>query len=121
MSATVFLDRDGTINVKAPEGDYVKSWDEFEFLPGAVDAIRALHESGRRVVVVTNQRGIARGRMTEDDLADIHERMLEAIGPGVVAAVYHCPHDDGQCDCRKPRPGCSARDWSIRASVRDAM
>ena len=100
---TVFLDRDGTINVKAPEGDYVKSWDEFEFLPGAADAVRALRNSGRRVVVVTNQRGIALGRMTEDDLADIHERMLEATGP--VDAVYHCPHDEGECDCRKPLPG----------------
>lgn len=105
MSETVFLDRDGTINVKAPEGDYVKSWEEFEFLPGAVDAVRALHEAGRRVVIVTNQRGIALGRMTEADLDEIHERMLDAIGPGAVAAVYHCPHDDGECDCRKPRPG----------------
>jgi D-glycero-D-manno-heptose 1,7-bisphosphate phosphatase len=105
MTETVFLDRDGTINVKAPEGDYVKSWEEFEFLPGAVDAVRALHEAGRRVVVVTNQRGIALSRMTEHDLAEIHERMLDAIGPGVVAAVYHCPHDGGECDCRKPQPG----------------
>jgi D-glycero-D-manno-heptose 1,7-bisphosphate phosphatase len=100
---TVFLDRDGTINVKAPEGDYVKSWDEFEFLPGAAEAVRALREPGRRVVIVTNQRGIALGRMSEDDLADIHTRMLEVTGP--VDAIYHCPHDDGECDCRKPLPG----------------
>ena len=100
---TVFLDRDGTINVKAPEGDYVKSWEEFEFLPGAAEAVRALREPGRRVVIVTNQRGIALGRMSEDDLADIHTRMLEVTGP--VDAIYHCPHDDGECDCRKPRPG----------------
>lgn len=100
---TVFLDRDGTINVKAPEGDYVKSWDEFEFLPGAVDAVRALREAGRRVVVVTNQRGIALGRMSEDDLADIHRRMLDVLGP--IDAIYHCPHDEGECDCRKPLPG----------------
>src|SRR4051794_28689346 len=100
---TVFLDRDGTINVKAPEGDYVKSPEEFDFLPGAVEAIGALREAGRRIVVVTNQRGIARGLMTEDDLAAIHARMLEATGP--LDAIYHCPHDDGQCDCRKPKPG----------------
>jgi D-glycero-D-manno-heptose 1,7-bisphosphate phosphatase len=100
---TVFLDRDGTINVKAPEGDYVKSWDQFEFLPGAADAVRALRDAGRRVVIVTNQRGIALGRMTEEDLADIHVRMLEVTGP--VDAIYHCPHDDGECDCRKPLPG----------------
>jgi D-glycero-D-manno-heptose 1,7-bisphosphate phosphatase len=100
---TVFLDRDGTINAKAPEGDYVKSWEEFEFLPGAVEAVRALRDAGLRVVIVTNQRGIALGRMTEDDLAEIHSRMLEQLGP--VDAVYHCPHDEGECDCRKPLPG----------------
>jgi D-glycero-D-manno-heptose 1,7-bisphosphate phosphatase len=100
---TAFLDRDGTINVKAPEGDYVKSWDEFEFLPGAAEAVRALREAGLRVVIVTNQRGIALGRMTEDDLAEIHSRMLEQTGP--VDALYHCPHDEGECDCRKPQPG----------------
>lgn len=100
---TIFLDRDGTINVKAPEGDYVKSWEEFEFLPGAVEAVRALRESGRKVIIVTNQRGIALGRMTEHDLARIHERMVDVLGP--VDAIYHCPHDEGQCECRKPRPG----------------
>ncbi|MEA2428003.1 MAG: D-glycero-D-manno-heptose 1,7-bisphosphate phosphatase [Thermoleophilaceae bacterium] len=104
---TVFLDRDGTINVKAPEGDYVKSWEEFELLPGAVEAVRALRDAGLRVVIVTNQRGIALGRMTEDDLAEIHSRMLEQLGP--VDAVYHCPHDEGECDCRKPLPGMLVR------------
>jgi len=103
MTETVFLDRDGTINVKAPEGDYVKSWDEFRFLPGAVEAVRALRDSGRRVVIVTNQRGIALGRMSEQDLDEIHMRMLEELGP--VDAIYHCPHDEGACDCRKPLPG----------------
>jgi len=100
---TVFLDRDGTINVKAPEGDYVKSPAEFELLPGAAAAVAALREAGRRVVVVTNQRGIARGVMTEADLHDIHAAMLDAVGP--VDAIYHCPHDEGECDCRKPLPG----------------
>jgi D-glycero-D-manno-heptose 1,7-bisphosphate phosphatase len=103
MAETVFLDRDGTINVKAPDGDYVKSWDEFSFLPGAVEAVRALRDAGRRIVIVTNQRGIALGRMTEENLSDIHERMVERIGS--VDAIYHCPHDEGQCDCRKPQPG----------------
>ena len=103
MAETVFLDRDGTINVKAGEGDYIKSWEEFEFLPGAVDAVRALRAAGRTVVIVTNQRGIALGRMTEADLAAIHRHMVEALGG--VDAIYHCPHDIGECDCRKPLPG----------------
>jgi histidinol-phosphate phosphatase family protein len=97
---TVFLDRDGTINVKPPEGDYVKPWDEFEFLRGAATAVRELFDAGLRVVIVTNQRGIARGLMKEEDLADIHARMVAAIGRDV--PICHCPHDEGECDCRKP-------------------
>jgi D-glycero-D-manno-heptose 1,7-bisphosphate phosphatase len=104
---TAFLDRDGTINRKAPEGDYIKSWSEFEFLPGAVDAIRMLSEHGIRTIVVTNQRGIALGRMTEADLEDIHARMVATLeGAGAALdAIYHCPHDYGECDCRKPDVG----------------
>ena len=104
---TVFLDRDGTLNVKAPEGDYVTSWEEFEFLPGALEAVRLLSDRGTRLIVVTNQRGIALGRMTEEDLADIHRRMLEALtaAGGRIAGVYHCPHEAGTCDCRKPEIG----------------
>jgi D-glycero-D-manno-heptose 1,7-bisphosphate phosphatase len=104
---TVFLDRDGTLNVKAPEGDYVTSVEQFALLPGAAEAVRLLSDAEVRVVVVTNQRGIALGRMTEDDLALIHRRMLdelEAAG-GRVAGVYHCPHEAGECDCRKPDVG----------------
>ena len=108
MSLTAaFLDRDGTINVKAPEGDYVKSWDEFSFLPGAPEAVAALADSGMRIVIVTNQRGLALGRMSEADLEDIHARMtseLQAAGARV-DAILHCPHDHGECDCRKPGTG----------------
>jgi D-glycero-D-manno-heptose 1,7-bisphosphate phosphatase len=100
---TVFLDRDGVINVKAPEGQYVESWSSFSFLPGAVDAVAALRAAGLRVVVVTNQRGVALGRMSAGDVEDIHTRMIDA-GVGV-DRVYYCPHDDGECDCRKPLPG----------------
>jgi D-glycero-D-manno-heptose 1,7-bisphosphate phosphatase len=101
--STVFLDRDGVINVKSPEGEYVKSPDELVLLPGAVGAVRALRGAGLRVVVVTNQRGVALGHMTEGDVEAIHSHMRAA---GVdVDAVYHCPHEDGECDCRKPRTG----------------
>lgn len=103
---TVFLDRDGVINAKAPEGDYVKSWAEFAFLPTALEGLGVLTEHGIRVVVVTNQRGIARGLMSEDDLADIHARMCAEVerAGGRIDAIYHCPHAGG-CDCRKPAPG----------------
>jgi D-glycero-D-manno-heptose 1,7-bisphosphate phosphatase len=104
---TVFLDRDGVINRKAPEGDYVKSWQEFEFLPGVFDALRLLKEHGFRLIVVTNQRGISRGMYSEQDLAAIHARMLEELekaGCGL-DAIYHCPHASNSCDCRKPATG----------------
>jgi D-glycero-D-manno-heptose 1,7-bisphosphate phosphatase len=100
---TVFLDRDGTINAKAPEGDYVKSAADFRLLPDVAEAVGRLRDAGRRIVVVTNQRGIALGVMTEADLDGIHRRMLGEIGP--VDAIYHCPHAEGECDCRKPLPG----------------
>jgi len=100
---TVFLDRDGVINVKAPEGEYIESWHAFKLLPGVVDAVGRLRAAGLRVVVVTNQRGVALGRMTAADVEGIHRRMIDA---GVVVdAVYYCPHDEGDCDCRKPRTG----------------
>jgi D-glycero-D-manno-heptose 1,7-bisphosphate phosphatase len=107
VSDTVFLDRDGTINVKMPEGRYVERWEDFAFLPGAKAAIRRLNEAGLRVIVVTNQRGIALGRLSEADLAEIHRLMsaeLAAAGARV-DAIYHCPHDHGECDCRKPGTG----------------
>jgi D-glycero-D-manno-heptose 1,7-bisphosphate phosphatase len=104
---TVFLDRDGVLNRKAPEGEYVSTWDEFAFLPGAVAAVAALTRAGHRVVVVTNQRGVALGRVDPAALEDIHARMRAQIAAagGRVDAVYHCPHDKGECECRKPRPG----------------
>lgn len=91
------------INVKAPEGEYVTSWASFAFAPGALEGLRTLAGLGVPLVVATNQRGIARGRMTEDDLAAIHARMhaeVERAG-GRIDAIYHCPHEGG-CDCRKP-------------------
>jgi D-glycero-D-manno-heptose 1,7-bisphosphate phosphatase len=98
----VFLDRDGTINVPAAPGEYIESWDQFRFLPKAPEAIRLLREAGTRVVVVTNQRGIALGKMSAADVEDIHRRMA-AEAP--VDAVYYCPHEEDSCDCRKPQPG----------------
>jgi D-glycero-D-manno-heptose 1,7-bisphosphate phosphatase len=101
--SAVFLDRDGVINVKAPEGEYVTSWTEFAFADGALEGLRLLAALGVPVVVVTNQRGIARGRMSERDLADIHDRMRAEVAAagGRIDAIHHCPHEGG-CECRKP-------------------
>ena len=100
---TVFLDRDGVINVKAAPGEYTESWSDFELLPGVVEAVGRLRVAGLKVVVVTNQRGVALGRMTAAAVEDIHARMIAA---GVeVDRIYYCPHHEGECDCRKPKPG----------------
>jgi D-glycero-D-manno-heptose 1,7-bisphosphate phosphatase len=104
----VFLDRDGVINKKMPEGSYVKDWSEFSFLPGVFEAIKMLKENGFLIIIVTNQRCIAREVIAEERLKEIHKWMLDKIRKyqGDIDAIYFCPHDvsDG-CGCRKPKPG----------------
>ena len=91
----MFLDRDGVINQKAPEHDYIKSWDEFHFLPGVKEVIRRIREKGSLVIVVTNQRGIARGMMTKKDLEVIHKNMLKELQKwgAYVDEVFYYPHE----------------------------
>jgi len=116
---TVILDRDGVLNRRPPRAEYVRRWEEFEWLPGALQALALLTRAGYRVIVVSNQAGIARGAMSDGDLDAIHARMrsdVDAAG-GRIDAIYHCPHgwDDG-CECRKPRPGMlfqAQRDFSL--------
>lgn len=104
---TVFLDRDGTINEKPADGEYVLSPDQLQLLPGVAVAIRRLNDRGIRVVVVTNQRCVAKGLVSEVELSSIHRRleaMLAAEGARL-DGIYACPHEEGACECRKPRPG----------------
>lgn len=103
----VFLDRDGTINVKAPDGDYIRTSSELMLLPGAASAISRLNKARIWVGLVTNQRGIALGKMTGEDFACVQRSLTERLGEAGahLDAVYHCPHDVGECDCRKPAPG----------------
>ncbi len=104
----IFLDRDGVINTKPPKAEYVKKWEEFVFLPGAIEALSLLTTHGYQIFLITNQAGIARGAMTEADLADIHTKMnavLQKNGASITG-IYYCPHGwDEHCDCRKPKPG----------------
>jgi D-glycero-D-manno-heptose 1,7-bisphosphate phosphatase len=104
---TVFLDRDGVLNVKMPEGHYVMRWDEFHALPGAAAAIRMLNDLGVRVIVVSNQRGIALGLYTAEDVKAIHSAFQGfLLSQGAhVDAFYFCPHNRGECLCRKPLTG----------------
>ncbi|WP_058912369.1 D-glycero-beta-D-manno-heptose 1,7-bisphosphate 7-phosphatase [Entomohabitans teleogrylli] len=116
----IFLDRDGTINV---DHGYVHEIDQFEFIDGAIDAMRELKEMGFMLVLVTNQSGIARGMFTEAQFEQLTEWMDWSLADrGVdLDGIYYCPHHpEGSvaefslsCDCRKPQPGMlnSARDY----------
>jgi D-glycero-D-manno-heptose 1,7-bisphosphate phosphatase len=103
----VFLDRDGTISQSPPEGEYLSSPDAVRLLPGAAEAIRTLNERSTKAIVVTNQRGIALGKMSEADYAAVNERLLARLASegAWLDAVFHCPHQVGACDCRKPATG----------------
>lgn len=103
----VFLDRDGVLNRKAPPTQYITRAEDLILLPGVEEAVAALNRSGRKVVVVTNQRGIALGLYSQEDLARIHDKLraqLAAHGAHL-DGIYVCPHEAGQCDCRKPLTG----------------
>lgn len=122
----VFLDRDGTI---IQEAEYLSDPAGVELLPGAADGILALRDAGYRVVVTSNQSGVARGYFDEDAVQRVNQRvqyLLEQSGAGL-DGVYYCPHyADGEvapynraCDCRKPEPGmllAAARDLDLDLS-----
>lgn len=104
---TLFLDRDGVINRRI-ENDYVKTWEEFEFLDGALEAIALAKDLFQTVVVVTNQQGIGKGIMTEASLAFIHTQMVKSIEEqgGKIDKVYHCPElASANPASRKPNVG----------------
>lgn len=104
----VFLDRDGVVNVKAPEGDYIKTPAELVVLPRVPEAVRRLNDASIPVFVVTNQRGVARGLMTSEALEEIHELLRRELSDkgARLDGIRTCIHGyDDACDCRKPRPG----------------
>ena len=102
----VILDRDGTINHDSDQ--YIKSTDEFRVINGAVEAIARLTQAGYRVVIATNQSGIARGLFDTSTLIAMHDMLQRAVSQagGRIDAFFFCPHAaDSACDCRKPKPG----------------
>ncbi len=104
---TVLLDRDGTINVKAAEGQYVTSPADVVLLPGAAKAVAALNAAGLRTVLVTNQRWLSGHSADPAGFAAVQDRLNELLAENGARldAAYHCPHPAGTCDCRKPGPG----------------
>ncbi len=102
----IILDRDGVINYDSL--DYIKSPDEWISIPGSIEAISRLSRNNYRIIIASNQSGIARKKFTIDDLNRIHRKMimhLEQYG-GSIEAIIFCPHSPKKrCDCRKPKPG----------------
>lgn len=119
MRRAVFLDRDGVINRKAPEGQYITRWEQVKLLPGGAQAIKRLRGAGFLAVLVSNQRAVAKGFLSESALQSLHERMWRELFKGEKGfdAVYYCPHEEEPpCECRKPRPGMilrAAQDYGI--------
>lgn len=104
---TAFVDRDGVINRKRREGEYVNSREEFELLPGSVEALVNLSRAGFKVVIVTNQQGIAKGLTNRALVDSLHDELTESVSEagGEISQVQVCPHLDGSCECRKPAVG----------------
>lgn len=102
----IFLDRDGVINVNRV--DHVRTWQEFIFEEGSLNALERLGASDFRIFVITNQAAIGRGLMTREMVEEIHARMIQEIERvgGRIDRVYYCPHKpEDHCACRKPAPG----------------
>ena len=122
---TLFLDRDGVINRWLP-GEYVRTWDQFVFLPGILECLRTWAARFRHVIVVSNQRGVGKGKMTQEDLEAVHTRMraeIERAG-GRIDAIYTCSELDKEHPMRKPQPGmflAACRDFPDIAPERSVM
>jgi len=108
MMRAAFLDRDGVINRRPPEGQYVTRWEELQILPGVPEAIALLTQAGFCVLTVSNQRCVAKGLLTAAELESIHKRMCQDLAAqgAEITEVYYCPHElEPPCGCRKPAPG----------------
>jgi D-glycero-D-manno-heptose 1,7-bisphosphate phosphatase len=106
LNKVVFLDRDGTINRDSHA--YIKSWEEFEFIPGSLEAIKEFTTNGFVNIVITNQSAVPRKLISLKDLEFVHNMMMQTVASsgGEVKDVFYCPHMPGDdCDCRKPEPG----------------
>ncbi|MFZ5424359.1 MAG: D-glycero-alpha-D-manno-heptose-1,7-bisphosphate 7-phosphatase [Patescibacteria group bacterium] len=108
MNKAFFLDRDGVINKKPKPHDYVKTFNEFELLPTTIDAIKLINSKGYKVIVITNQRGIALNLVSSATVNNIHKSLDNVLAENgiVIDSYYICPHNhEHKCYCRKPNPG----------------
>lgn len=104
MNKAVFLDRDGTINV---DKNYLYKIEDWEFIDGVVEGLQILQRLGFKLIVITNQSGIARGYYTEEDAHKIFDYMIKELEKNniKIEKVYYCPHIGDECNCRKPKLG----------------
>lgn len=102
-----FLDRDGVINKKAGEHEYITKTEDFVFNEGIFKVLEHLRKENFEFIVVTNQRGVARGLLDEEKLAEVHSFMKEGLkNNGIdILDIFYCPHNENECDCRKPKDG----------------
>ena len=104
----IFLDRDGVINQYPGDADYVKSWNEFHFLPGVKSALKDLLAAGFKIFVISNQAGVSKGIYSQESLDQVTQNMLQELeGDGIhIDGVHYCIHrDEDHCSCRKPKIG----------------
>jgi D-glycero-D-manno-heptose 1,7-bisphosphate phosphatase len=107
MEKIVFIDRDGVINVDLI-GDYIKSWSEFRFEAGALEAMKALSDLGYDIIIISNQAGVGDGVFSEEALWDVHQKMLDEMERAGISVLdtYYCLHGkQAGCGCRKPATG----------------
>ncbi len=128
----MFFDRDGIVN-RHPGPGFVERWGDFHLLPEFVEVLKIVRNLGFQAVIVSNQRGVALGKMTIETVEEIHRRLRAILkrDHGLeLLDIFYCPHDRGVCECRKPKPGMLleaarkhsidlARSWMIGDAVRD--
>ena len=104
MNKAIFLDRDGTINV---DKNYLYKIEDWEFIDGVIEGLQILQELGFKLIVITNQSGIARGYYKDKDAHIIFDYMINELKKNgvIIEQVYYCPHIGNECDCRKPKLG----------------
>ncbi len=112
------MDRDGVVNVAPPQGEYLSRCEDLIIIPSAIEWIKLARDLHFSVIVLTNQRGVATGKVSLETVSGIHDHLLKHLVKlgAPIDAIYTCPHSDGECGCRKPLPGLfqqAMRDWHI--------